>query len=354
MKFLKTVATLTLLTALQIPCAVDAAEEDRELALIAAEQEGTGDEKLDDLNPALTESLTTEKEEDTDKEKRERRKKLRETRREKEKENERKLRESTQRDKKRDAKQESEPPIVIDPMEPEAGKQSPPPKPEPVYQPPQPEPVIESEPEVVYQPPEPEPQPVTTPQPKPEPQPVATTTPQPVTENKNPEPPKFTVPINQPVIETPPPSTTTVAMPNPKVIYENFAEVARALHFTPLYMPRKSGYEITEIYAIQNVAEVKYGRRWEPNVSLTVRTYRRADGEALSDISGVSGVKWRVDNTTGTTIYIAKISETQQVAAWAVGRYTFSALSNNLSFAGFYSLVADELVELSTHYYLDV
>lgn len=351
MKFLKTVATLTALAILQIPCTVDAAEEDRELALIAAEQEGTGDEKLDDLNPALTESLTTEKEEDTDKEKRERRKKLRETRREKEKENERKLKESTQRDKKRDA-QERESPIVIDPMEPEAEKQSPPPEPEPVYQPPEPEP------EVVYQPPEPEPQPVTTPQPKPEPQPVATTTPvvekpQPVTENKNPEPPKFTVPINQPVVETPTP-TATVAMPNPRVIYENFAEVARALHFTPLYMPRKSGYEIMEIYAIQNVAEVKYGRRWEPNVSLTVRTYRRADGEALSDISGVSGVKWRVDNTTGTTIYIAKISETQQVAAWAVGRYTFSALSNNLSFAGFYSLVADELVELSTHYYLDI
>ena len=340
MRFLKTVATLTALAILQIPCAVDAAEEDRELALIAAEQEDTGDEKLDDLNPALTESLTTEQEEDTDKEKRERRRKLRETRREKEKENERKLRESTQRDKKRNA-QERESPIVIDPMEPE--NESPPvyqpPQPQPTIEPPQPEPTIEPPP--VYQPPQPQPQP------------VAEIQPQPV-EQDRPEPSQFTVPINnQPVIEQQS-STTTVAMPNPKVIYANFSEVARALHFTPLYMPRKSGYEIMEIYAIQNVAEVKYGRRWEPNVSLTVRTYRRADGEEPSDISGVTGVKWRVDTTTGTTIYIAKISETQQVAAWAVGRYTFSALSNNLSFAGFHSLVADELVELSTHYYLDI
>ena len=119
-------------------------------------------------------------------------------------------------------------------------------------------------------------------------------------------------------------------------------------------MPKKSGYEITAIYAQPGIVEVRYGRRWEPTVSLTVRTHKRTDGEELRDISGVTGVKWRVDTTTGTTIYIAKISDTQQVAAWAVGHYTFSALSENLSFAGFHSLVADELVELSMHYYLDL
>ena len=140
---------------------------------------------------------------------------------------------------------------------------------------------------------------------------------------------------------------------NRKVIEENFAAVARAVHFVPLYMPRKSGYEIVGLYAERNLAEVRYGRKWEPSVSVIVRTYRRADGEELKDISGVEGVKWRVDTTTGTAIYIAKISDTEQVAAWAVGHFTFSARSENLSFAGFHSLVADELVELSTHYYID-
>ena len=119
-------------------------------------------------------------------------------------------------------------------------------------------------------------------------------------------------------------------------------------------MPKKSGYEITAIYAQPGIVEVRYGRRWEPTISLSVRTHKRADGEALKDISGITGVKWRVDTSTGTTIYIAKISETQQVAAWAVGHYTFSAQAENLSFAGFHSLVADELVDLSTHYYLDI
>ena len=315
MNLAKTIAAVMIATLLQSPCAVNAAEEDRELSLIAAEQEGSDDAQLDELNPALTESLSIEREADTDKERRERRKKLREARREKEDENERKLREST---RKQNQQSDKETPIVIDPTEPES---------------------------------KPEPQPVT----KPEPQPVTKPEPHPV---KKPEPSQFTEPITAdnkiPKTDMTPPPTTTISMPNQREIYANFAEVARAVGFTPLYMPRKSGYEITAIYAQPGIVEMQYGRRWEPEVSLAVRTHKRAEGEELRDISGVDGVKWRVDTTTGTTIYIAKISETQQVAAWAVGHYTFSALSNNLSFAGFHALVADELVELSTHYYLDL
>lgn len=146
----------------------------------------------------------------------------------------------------------------------------------------------------------------------------------------------------------------TLTLPDQKLIYANFVEVAQAMHFVPLYMTKKSGYDITAIYAGQGIVEIRYGRRWEPNVSLAVRTYKRAAGEDPQDISGVENVKWRVDTSTGTTIYIAKISDTQQVAAWAVGQYTFSAQAENLSFATFHSLVADELVELSTHYYVDL
>ena len=313
--------------ALQSPCAVNAAEEDRELALIAAEQEKSDDTQLDELNPALTDTITTERENDTDKERRELRKKLRETRREKERENERRLRESTQ---KRETRNDTETPVVIDPTEPEPVKK----------------PVAE---------PTPVTKPVTKPEPVVEPTPVV----EPVAEpTKNPAPSHFTEPITEenkiPKTDVVPPPTATIDMPNQRELYANFAEVVRALGFTPLYMPRKSGYEITAIYAEPGIVEVQYGRRWEPEVSLAVRTHKRAENEELVDISGVSGVKWRVDTTTGTTIYLAKISETQQVAAWAVGRYTFSAVSNNLSFAGFHALVADELVELSTHYYLDV
>ena len=91
------IAMLTMLAAIQFPFAGYAAEEDRDLALIASEQERSNDERLDDINPALTDSITTEPAQETDKEIRERKKKLKQMRKEKEKENERLLRESANR-----------------------------------------------------------------------------------------------------------------------------------------------------------------------------------------------------------------------------------------------------------------
>lgn len=278
MTFKKKIALLIILAASQMPCAGHAAEEDKDLALIAAEQETSAeDEQLGEINPALTESISTARTQDTDKEIKARKKKLEQARKEKEKINERRLKESAHRNSSRPYDDQT---IVIDPNAPT-------------------EPSAPS-------------------------QPVAA-------------PPK-----------------NPLDYPNQKVVYSNFAEVARAVKFVPLYMPKKSGYEITSLYAEQGVAEIRYGRRWEPTVSLTVKTHKRVAGEEPQDISGVTGVKWRVDNSTGTTFYIAKVSETYQVAAWAVGQYTFSAQAENLSYAGFHSLVSDELIELSTHYYMDL
>lgn len=317
MKFKQKIALLMILAAIQIPCAVNAAEEDKDLALIAAEQEKSGeDEKLDEINPALTESLSTKRTQETDKEIKDRKKKLKQARKEKEKDNERKLAESNRRN---DNSRKDEPTVIIDPSEPTV---EPTPEEPTVVEPPPVEPIPE-EPTIIEPP-----------------------TVEPVTsKSEQPSIPEQSVKLQ---------STETISIPDPKAIYANFAEVARSVNFIPLYIPRKSGYEITALYAQPGIVEVRYGRRWEPTVSLLVRTHKRAGGEELKDISGVTGVKWRVDTSTGTTIYIAKISETQQVAAWAVGHYTFSAQAENLSFAGFHSLVADELVELSTHYYLDL
>jgi len=316
LKFRKKIVALMILAAIQFPCTIYAADEDKELAPIAAEQP-RGNEQIEEINPALTEKISTKPTKETEKDIKKRKKKLKQARKEKEDLNERKLRESTKKPK--DTRRDET--IIIDPNEPEMTPPEPPP--------------------TQIQPVEVRPQPVKPAQvqPQPKPQPQTQPAPQPVT---------------PPQTQIPPPTVETRNLPDQKSIYNNFAEVARAVKFIPLYMPRKSGYEITGIFAERGIAEIRYGRRWEPTVSLTVRTHKRAEGEQLQDISGVEGVKWRVDTTTGTTIYIAKISDTQQVAAWAVGHYTFSARAENLSFAGFHSLVADELVELSTHYYLDL
>ena len=149
------------------------------------------------------------------------------------------------------------------------------------------------------------------------------------------------------------PAEESVAMPNPMKSYSNFDEISKALGFTPLYIPKKSGYTINEISSIDNrIAEIRYGRRWEPEVSLAVRTYKRQPNEELQDISGINGAKWRVDESGGSSIYLAKLNDNDHAAAWAVGDFTFSAYVQNLSFAAFYALVVEELVDLSNHYYV--
>lgn len=171
--------------------------------------------------------------------------------------------------------------------------------------------------------------------------------------------------VETPPVETPaenPPAVAerntfqppqNVSLPNPITNYASFNDIVQAVNFTPLYIPKKSGYDIISMMTIDNrIAEIRYKRKWEQNVLLHVRTYRRAEGEDLKDISGIHGVKWRVNAANGITTYLAKIDENKHVAAWAVGRYTFSAYVENLSFASFHSLIADELVDLSQHYYL--
>lgn len=142
-------------------------------------------------------------------------------------------------------------------------------------------------------------------------------------------------------------------LPNPITQYQTYEELSQAVNFAPLYIPKKSGYTVNEFLSINDkVAEIRYGRRWEPEVSLSVRTYKRAPNEELQDISGVQGAKWRVDESAGSTLYLTKINDTDHAAAWAVGNYTFSAYVQNLSFAAFYALVVEELVDLSNHYYV--
>ena len=147
----------------------------------------------------------------------------------------------------------------------------------------------------------------------------------------------------------------SAGMPSPITTYANFTEAAKKVGYVPLYVPRKSGYAMNNIAVINNnIVELRYGRRWEPTVSLAIRTYKRAPGEELKDISGIYGVKWKVDLSSGMTLYIARVNDNSNVAAWSVGQYTFAAMTENLSFAAFHAFIVEELVDLCNHYFIDL
>ena len=146
-----------------------------------------------------------------------------------------------------------------------------------------------------------------------------------------------------------------VNTPNPVVDYSNFEDAAKQVGFIPLYIPKKSGFAMNYIAVISgNMVEIRYGKRWEPTVTLSVRTYKRSAGEELKDISGVQGVKWKIDLSSGMTIYIARVNNNTNAAAWSVGQYTFAAMTENLSFAAFHSFIVEELVDLCNHYFINI
>ena len=142
---------------------------------------------------------------------------------------------------------------------------------------------------------------------------------------------------------------------NAVVHYSSFEDAAKKVGYIPLYIPKKSGFSMNYIAVINdNIVEIHYGRRWEPTVTLSIRTYKRAADEQLKDISGINGVKWKVDLSSGSTIYIARISDKINAAAWSTGQYTFAAMTENFSFAAFHSLIVEELVDLCNHYFINI
>ena len=147
----------------------------------------------------------------------------------------------------------------------------------------------------------------------------------------------------------------SASSPNPIVTYANFEEAARKVGYIPLYIPKKSGFAMNYIAVIGgNIVEIRYGKRWEPTVTLSVRTYKRSPNEELKDISGVQGVKWKVDLSSGMTIYIARVNNTTNAAAWSIGQYTFAAMAENMSFAAFHAFIVEELVDLCNHYFINI
>ena len=187
-----------------------------------------------------------------------------------------------------------------------------------------------------------------------DPPPVRRENPQPIAE---PPPVENTQPIvEHPAVENTQPISNqpTVGVPNPVQSFGSFEEIVDELGYIPLYVPKGTGYNLNYMATIGGtVGELRYSRRWETEVNLVVRTYKRPKGEELRDISGIRGVKWRVDLSGGTPIYLARVGENANAAAWAIGQYTFAATADNLSFAAFRTLVFDELADLSSHYFVN-
>ncbi len=140
-------------------------------------------------------------------------------------------------------------------------------------------------------------------------------------------------------------------MPNPLVEYGSYEAAAEVLGFSPLALPKSSGWHPAAYIVINNeIGELRFEKKWEPEISFTIRTCRLSEGEEPSDISGLYGVKWWDEEFEGQTVYTARYGERSYAAIWNIGRYVFAAYGKNMAYSRFWYLLTDNLLSQSGTY----
>ncbi|MDU2065335.1 MAG: hypothetical protein E6713_10900 [Sporomusaceae bacterium] len=147
------------------------------------------------------------------------------------------------------------------------------------------------------------------------------------------------------------PTETLVGMPNPIVEYQTDEDMINTIGFTPLYLPKISGYSCDSISVIsKKIADVRFQRLGDRNSKLRIRTAQQDDFSG-DDISGIYSVTWEEKHINDTAISIAKMKDHSYAAHWKTGKYLFSVQADGISYLEFMSLLSDCLVDLTAHYY---
>ncbi len=146
-----------------------------------------------------------------------------------------------------------------------------------------------------------------------------------------------------------------VGMPNPLVEYESYEAAAEVLGFPPMALPKSSGWQPAAYIVINDeIGELRFERKWEPEVSFTVRTCRLPEGEESFDISGIYGARWWDEEFEEQTVRTAKYGERSYAATWTAGHYVFAAYGENMAYSPFWYLLTEYLLsQTGTYLYLD-
>lgn len=153
------------------------------------------------------------------------------------------------------------------------------------------------------------------------------------------------------------PGMTT--LPNPMVPYKNYAALAEQVDFKPLMMPKGSGYELVNLFAIDDVvADLRYEKDIETDkrAEVMVRTIEYKKRMRLctpEEMSGLNGYQWKTKKINNTKLKIAEDGYGGFGAAWRSkdGKYGFAVFAQNISQQEFYDLLTGYLVDITEHYY---
>lgn len=148
-----------------------------------------------------------------------------------------------------------------------------------------------------------------------------------------------------------------VGMPNPMIEYTSVQDAAKAAGFTPLYLPKISGYHVSSTFVIsKGTVDIRYTHDGEPDKTLTLRT-AQAKKQKTKDISGICSVNWTQQTIDDTNVFLTKVpaeskaSHDGYAARWEQDGMLFSVYAENISEPEFMYLLKDGLLDLSRIYF---
>ncbi len=147
-------------------------------------------------------------------------------------------------------------------------------------------------------------------------------------------------------------------IPSPIVNYATVQEAAKAAGFTPLYLPKISGYHVSEAMVIsKDLIDLLYTRDGNANTVLRIRTAKASKTHPSGDISGIYGAQWSMQQLKGITVYTGTYTNpdnslvTGHAAHWQVHDTLFSVSADTLSAPEFQHVLEDGLVDLAVQYF---
>lgn len=148
------------------------------------------------------------------------------------------------------------------------------------------------------------------------------------------------------------------AIPNPIVNYATVQEAVKAAGFTPLYLPKISGYHVREVMVIsKDLIDLLYTRDGDTGTVLRIRTAKAGKNHPSGDISGIYGAQWTMQQLKGITVYTGTYTDpdnplaTGHAAHWQIHDTLFSFSADTLSAPEFQHLLEDGLVDLAVQYF---
>lgn len=100
-------------------------------------------------------------------------------------------------------------------------------------------------------------------------------------------------------------------------------------------------------------SDLAFIRMGQPDSRVRIRTAFKKDNKN-NNLSGIYGAEWKKQRVNETEVELAQIGPQSYAATWETGNYVFAVQGEGMEPAAFRSLLANNLVEDTEHYFISM